>query len=421
MTSLSTKKNSKSPEWVLGTARLSNVPKTKSPEFKNQAKSVPVLSRSKGIFLPRSLPTALEGPTPRFKQPSIDFIFWSNYKPGMDIHDYVSKQIEKMNLTITTDLPTKGLICKLKKSEMKLFNYQLVQTILGSPYSPLKRLLIVASTGTGKTCTLVGIANHHVKTGVKHGVVFVAATHALFTNFIKQSIDCPGYMKDLANSMGLNDSSNDKEVEEFKRYMKKFIYPLNYTEFGNMISGKFKKYDNLPSLENKLIIMDEVHYLVDSIDPHTFKPSYERMPDNWRANLKMMYDMLTLRNNPNLKGVQIVGATATPITTSIIEYFSLVNIFAHRPIPNESLKNILKNVYKIEQSGKFGLEEEKRLKTIMMMIEPVIKESVSMYVAKTSDRVLDTSIFPHMIFSTINVPMSKSQADIIYSNKNLDI
>ena len=339
----------------------------------------------------------------------------------MDIHDYVSNQVNKMNLTLTTALPPKGLTCKLKKSEMKLFNYQMVQTILGSPYSPLKRLLIIASTGTGKTCTLVGIANHHVKKNVKRGVIFVAATHALFTNFIKQSMDCPGYMKDLANSMGWNDSSNDKDVEEFKKYMKKFIYPLNYTEFGNMISGKFKKYENLPSLENKLILMDEVHYLVDSIDPNTLKPSYERMPDNWRANLKMMYDMLTLRNNPNLKGVHIVGVTATPITTSIMEYFSLVNIFAHRPISSDSLKNILKNVHKIEQSGKFGVEEEKKLKTLMMMIEPVIKESVSMYIAKTSDKVLDTSIFPHMIFKTVDIPMSESQAKIIYSNKNLGI
>lgn len=384
------------------------------------AQSVPVGSsspyRRRKDFLEqvRSLPAKLQGKTPLFVQPPIDFLFWKDYTtPGMDIHTYVGKQIEKMHLTLSAEMPPKGQACKA--AAIKLFIYQLVQTILGSPYSPLNRLLIVASTGTGKTCTLVGIANHHVKLGLKHSVVFVAATHALFTNFVQQSMNCPGYMKFLAESMGLN-KDNPKDVETFKTHMKKFIYPLNYTEFGNMISGKYKKYEGMPSLENKLILMDEVHYLVDSINPTTFKPDYERVPPAWRPNLQMMFQTLSTRNNPYLKGAKIVGATATPITTSVMEYFSLVNLFANRPISTEALKAILRNVYKLEQGEKFGPAEEKRLKTLMMMIEPVIKESVSMYIAKTSSSVLDTSVFPEMIFKTIKVPMAKSQAEIVYKH-----
>ena len=76
----------------------------------------------------------------------------------------------------------------------------------------------------------------------------------------------------------------------------------------------------------------------------------------------------------------------------------------------------MKNVYKLEQGEKFGPAEEKRLKTLMMMIEPVIKESVSMYIAKTSNSVLDTSVFPKMIFKTIKVPMAESQAEIVYKH-----
>lgn len=384
---------------------------------KGGAQSVPVGSpfKRRKDFLEnvRSLPITLKGDTPQFKQPPIDYLFWQNYTTGMDIHNYVAKQIDKMHLTLSAEMPPKGQVCKA--AAIKLFIYQLVQTILGSPYSPLNRLLIVASTGTGKTCTLVGIANHHVKLGLKHGIVFVAATHALFTNFVQQAMNCPGYMKFLAESMGLS-KDNPKDVETFKTHIKKFIYPLNYTEFGNMISGKFKKYEGMPSLENKLILMDEVHYLVDSISPTTFKPDYERVPPAWRPNLKMMFQTLSTRNNPYLKGAKIVGATATPITTSVMEYFSLVNLFAHRPISNEALKNILKNVYKLEQGEKFGPAEEKRLKTLMMMIEPVIKESVSMYIAKTSSSVLDTSVFPDMIFKTINVPMAESQAEIVYKH-----
>lgn len=386
--------------------------------------SVPI-SKIKNRITVFSLPLKLDGKTPKFEQPPIDFLFWKNYNSNMDIHEYVSKRIGEMKLTLSEQLPPKGSLCKLKNSEIKLFKYQLVQTILGSPYSPLKRMLIIASTGTGKTCTLIGIANHHIKKNIKdnkkYGIIFVAATHALFTNFVKQSMNCPGDMRNIAKSMGLTNSNDQKGVEQFKNYIKKYIYPLNYTEFGNMISGKYKKYEHLPSLEDKLILMDEAHYLVDSINTITYKPDYERVPVNWRSNLKMMYDMLTIKNNPNLKGTQIVGATATPITSSIMEYFSLINIFANRPITNETLKTILKHVNKLEQSNEFGSKEQSKLKILMKMIEPVIKESVSMYVAKTSDSVLDTSIFPEMKFKTIKVPLSDSQKSVIYSNKNLDI
>jgi hypothetical protein len=41
-----------------------------------------------------------------------------------------------------------------------------------------------------------------------------------------------------------------------------------------------------------------------------------------------------------------------------------------------------------------------------------------MYTAKTSKKVLDTSIFPQMEFSQIEVPLTSEQARLIYVPKN---
>jgi hypothetical protein len=400
--------------------KKSNTFKNKSLVKKSGASSVPYIKQERVIDKKMtSLPTKLKGSAVSFKKPPIDEIFWSKYKDGMDIHNYVEKRIVELKLVMDDKISPKGELCKLSKKQLKLFKYQTVQTILGSPFSPLRRLLIIASTGTGKTCTMVGIVNHHIRYNIKHhkkqGIIFIGATHELFTNFIKQSMECPGDMKEIAESHNWVDSNDVNHVSSFAKYIKQYVYPLNYTEFGNLISGKYKKYEKITSLRDKLIIMDEVHYIVDSIDKTSLKPSYERMSPNWRDNLREMYNLLSIPNNPTISGSTIVGATATPITQSILEYFSLVNIFANTPLTSEKLNSLLKQIYQIEQSGEFGETQYNQIQSCMKVFEPIIKETVAMYIAKKSNKVLDTSIFPQMIFETIHIPLTKSQSEAIYS------
>lgn len=380
------------------------------------SKSVPTLKQRKPKVVPSSLPIKLTKSV-TFDKPSFDQVFWDEYKADMDIHKYVDKKIKQFNLYISKDFPSKGSLCKLDKSQLKLFKYQTVQTILGSPYSPIKRLLIIASTGTGKTCTMVGIVNHHIRKNIqekkKYGIVFVGATHELFTNFVKQGMECPGDLKEIAKEHGWTNVKDEQHVTSYMKFIKQYIYPLNYTELGNLISGKYKKYENISNLSNKLIVMDEVHYLVDSVDEKTFKPKYERMPENWRMNLRCLFNLLNNRNSTMLKGSTIVGATATPITSSILEYFLLVNAFANKPLPTSELNYVLKSAKQIESSLIFGSLEQQTLNTIMKKMEPLIKESVAMYIAKKPTVVLDTSIFPEMEFKTIPVVLSESQLKAI--------
>lgn len=392
----------------------------KSPKFKGMAKSVPNLNESvKSKFQPTSLPNKLDSTKKvTFEKQSLDQVFWDEYKTGMDIHKYVEKKIRQFNLILSGDFPSKGSLCKLDKSQLKLFKYQTVQTILGSPYSPLKRLLIIASTGTGKTCTMVGIVNHHIRKNIKekkkYSVIFVGATHELFTNFIKQGMECPGDMKEIAKEHGWTDVTNEDHVSSYMKFIRQYIYPLNYTELGNLISGKYKKYEKIDNLRDKLIIMDEVHYLVDSIDDKTLKPKYERMPENWRPNLKYLFELLNNRSSNMLKNSTIVGATATPITVSIMEYFLLINTFANNPLP--TINNILKSAHSIEDSLIFGHLQQQTLNGIMKQMEPIIRDSVAMYIAKKPTAVLDTSIFPQMEFKTIPIVLSESQKKAIEKN-----
>ena len=361
-----------------------------------------------------SLPLQLKGKTPKFRKMSFDEIFWKDYKSGMNIHNYVEKQIKKYKLEMGPVPTEKGQICKLDKNKLKLFPYQVVDTVLGSPYSPLTRLLIIASTGTGKSCILVGIANYHVIHQHKHGIIFVGATDALYTNFIKQSMECPGEMKKIANEQGWTDSNNTDHVQQFSTLMKKYIYPIDYTKFANMISGKYKKYQGLESLKGKVILLDEAHYLVDSMSEETYTPTFQRMPKSWQMNLRQMYTLLSEPNNPMLDGATLVGATATPITQSMMEYFALVNLFAHKPMQKDELHSILKTVDQVEQ----GSEPDSKLDECLKKVQPIVKDSVAMYTAKTSKKVLDTSIFPRMEFSQIDVPLTAEQARLIYVPKN---
>jgi Type III restriction enzyme, res subunit len=370
----------------------------------------------KSVSKMQSLPTKLVGQTPKFKPMTYDQVFWKDYKKGADIHSYVEKRIHELKLTMSPIPKEKGVLCKMDKSNLKLFPYQIVSTVLGSPYSPLSKLLIIASTGTGKSCILVGIANYHVIQEKKHGIIFVGATEALYTNFIKQSLECPGHMKQLAAKHGWIDSKNTEHVHEFTKFMKKYIYPVDYTQFANMLSGKYKKYQGveLSTLKGKVVLFDEVHYLVDSISQTTFKPTYERMPNNWQTNLRQMYNLLSTPDNPYLEGSIIVGATATPITQSIMEYFALVNMFAIKPFSKDELKSILQNVNKIEQ----GLLPDSTLNKCIDKFKPIIRDSVTVYNAKTSKKVLDTSLFPQMQFENINVPLTSEQQRLIYTPKN---
>ena len=407
-----------SPKLYKKSPKNIQVQKSVSPRVKSPKPGVyySLQSSPKPQVKGTSLPAKLSGVPPDYKVMPFDQIFWINYNSGMDIHSYVVKRIKQLKLEMEPIPSEKGQLCKIDKKNLKLFPYQIVSTVLGSPYSPLSRLLVIASTGTGKSCILTGIANYYIIHQRKHGIVFVGASDALYTNFIKQSMECPGKMKEIADEHEWTDSENPDHVQSFMTHMKKYIFPVDYTKFANMISGKYKKYKNknLDDLNGKVILFDEAHYLVDSINDDTFTPTYQRMPASWQMNLRNMYNILSQPNNPYLKDATIIGATATPITQSIMEYFSLVNLFAHRPVEKNTLNSILKNVNKIEQ----GILDESKLNDCISIFKNIIKESVTMYIAKTSKKVLDTSIFPKMEFQNINVPLTSEQARLIYTNKN---
>ncbi len=383
-----------------------------SPSYKHQSAPIrsPIRERVTGRPY-ASLLTDFSGMgTPQFEAKSFDKLFWEDFKKGQNIRKYIQKQIKRFNLELAPIHTTRrGEICKIRERPMRLFKYQTLNSVLGSPYSPIDRLLIVASTGTGKSCILVGIANYHLLENRKHHIVFVGATLSLYTNFIRQSMSCPGKMYKISQEHGWTDPTDNSHVQAFARHMKQFIVPLNYTQFGNMLSGKYKKYEDVDSLENKVVLMDEAHYLVDSINIATCEPMYTRVAPSWRSNLKSMYKAMVLPDNPYLKNVRLIGATATPLTSSLTEFLALANIFTDHPLPQATLCEAIRNVGEIEE----GRGDDKALLRVLSTFNPIFSQSLTMYLSKTLTRVLDTNIFPEMSFQTIPVPMAESQERII--------
>jgi Type III restriction enzyme, res subunit len=383
-----------------------------SPSYKHQ--SAPVRSPQRDRVTGRpyaSLLTDFSGMgTPQFEAKSFDKLFWEDFRPGQNIRKYIQKQIKRFNLELAPIHTTRrGEICKVRERPMRLFKYQTLNSVLGSPYSPINRLLIVASTGTGKSCILVGIANYHLLENRKHHIVFVGATLSLYTNFIRQSMSCPGKMYKISQEHGWTDPTDNSHVQAFARHMKQFIVPLNYTQFGNMLSKKYKKYEGVDTLENKIVLMDEAHYLVDSVNTATCEPMYTRVVPSWRSNLKTMYKAMVLPNNPYLKNVRLIGATATPLTSSLTEFLALANIFTDHPLPQTTLCEAVRKIGEIEE----GRGDDKSLTQILSTFNPIFSQSVTMYLSKTLTRVLDTNIFPEMVFEVVPVAMAESQERII--------
>jgi hypothetical protein len=345
-----------------------------------------------------------------------DAFFWADYTgqsrtASVETFRYVRRRIDELQMRMQIESGTRGQLCFSRKP-ITLFPFQLLHQVLPSPYSPLQRTLVVASTGAGKTCILVGVTNYWLrfleskKENVKKRIVFVSPNAALWPNFVKDSMRCPGYIQQLAVTSGTADASNLVHIEAMRAVLEQYVMPLTYTEFANLLSGKYQKYP--ATLEGCIIVMDEAHFLVDTVDTSRFVPTYERVPANWRANLEEVY-MHLRHGSKKLLGCTLVGATATPIQNSSVQFLMLARLFANIDVPEEQFQAALKKLARTEEKSEITSEDLGTIRRVIVSFASLITTSVAMYLNKTSDKVLDTSIFPDMVFQDRFVNSTESQ------------
>lgn len=230
-------------------------------------------------------------------------------------------------------------------NEFRLQNQQRFLRRVLSPESPIKNLLMVHGTGTGKTCTAIQIAEEYiVRPEFQSKRVLVLANPSVSENFKSEifnvnrldadpsglilSKQCTGrrYLDIIQRSqqqpIRLTDLNSRKMVRDMAtKIFEEFYEFQGYRTFANYIdTNKQNKTDNdynkwiHDKFDDRLIIVDEAHNLrVDD-------PSEEG-----KVNKKSAETIEYITKNA--KNVTLVLLTATPMFDSFEEIIYYFNLF----------------------------------------------------------------------------------------------
>ena len=196
------------------------------------------------------------------------------------------------------------------------------------PESPYKGLLLWHSVGTGKTCTGVATASSSFERQ-GYNILWVTRT-TLKSDVWKNIFDqiCHTIIKEEVK-LGL--TLPDKLTDRKKLLSDRWLEPMSYKQFSNLLLGKNKIYEILKQrngsediLKKTLIIIDEGHKLYGGD-----LKAIERPDTNIMEKL-----IMNSYKKSGANSCKLLIMTATPFTDSPLELFSLTNLF----ITNESEK-----------------------------------------------------------------------------------
>lgn len=173
---------------------------------------------------------------------------------------------------------------EIRSKEFKPFLYQLFLRDFMDESSPYRGILLYHGLGSGKTCSAVTIAEN-LKT---------------FRNVV---VLLPASLKDNFISSGLKFCGKNKNDQTINRY---------YTFISSNASNTLQQLNKIGSLDNHLIIVDEMHGLVSRIVGGLNGDNKQGI-----AIYKKIMDA---------KNVKIIGLTGTPIVNNIYELAIMANI-----------------------------------------------------------------------------------------------
>jgi hypothetical protein len=238
---------------------------------------------------------------------------------------------KKQKTSMITDIIKEEPIFSLKSHQLFLKNFM-------SRYTPYKTLLLYHGLGTGKTCSALGIAFEKIKymisTNEKRKIIIVSSPN-IKENFKKQIYDeqkanknnnysyngCLGddLMK-IINPFN-NISSNVKLKEKIREFIDDWFIFIGYVGLSNQIKRAIQKGKLVEELDNRLIIIDEIH--------------------NIRSDNETEKDKVVLNNIQkmveNTSNLKLLLLSATPMFHSyseIIWLINLMNMNDNRPIVN---------------------------------------------------------------------------------------
>ena len=275
-----------------------------------------------------------------------------------------------------------------------------------TPESPYKGILAWHSVGTGKTCTGIATASNSFE---KEGYTILWVTRTtlksdIWKNMFDQICNTT-IQKEIEKGLILPKNINDRK----KLLSERWLEPMSYKQFSNLLSGKNKIYNILKERNGKddilrktLIIIDEAHKLYGGDLKSSERPDTNVME-------KLIMNSYNKSKNDSCK---LLIMTATPFTNSPLELFNLINLFQVNESEKittdkeEFIKQYMNNNYILSDNGIRNLANK-----------------LSGYISYLN-REKDATQFAQPIM--INVPVLLSHIkgdeirDIVYLNKKIE-
>jgi hypothetical protein len=189
-----------------------------------------------------------------------------------------------------------------------------------TPASPYKGMLLWHSVGTGKTCTAIATATASFE---REGYTILWVTRTtLKTDIWKNMFDqiCHTIIADRVRK-GLELPDDDSARKRL--LSKKWIQPMSYKQFSNLLAGENQIYDDLKKrngaedvVRKTLIIIDEAHKLYGGDLKAAERPDMDVME-------KFLANSYAKSGNDSAR---LLIMTATPFTNSPMELFKLINM-----------------------------------------------------------------------------------------------
>ncbi len=253
--------------------------------------------------------------------------------------------------------------------------------------SPYKGILFWHSVGTGKTCSAIATASNSFEAD---GYTILWVTRHTLKPDIWKNIFTQVCSKTIKEKlMKGEDIPLNPESNQLKYLDDKWVIPISYKQFSNLISGKNVFYDELVKRNGKndplhktLIIIDEAHKIFAEDVPSTEKPNINILK-------KAIYHSYKFSGTDSCK---LILMTATPYTNDPMQLFKLLNLLKEDNYFDESFEKF-KNKY-LDDNYKFRKDKNRDF-----------LDDISGYISYLN-REKDARQFAYPVIYTERIPMS---------------
>jgi hypothetical protein len=224
-----------------------------------------------------------------------------------------------------------------------------------TPQLDRKGLMLIHSTGSGKTCTAIATATSSFE---EQGYTILWVTRTTLKSDIWKNMFDQVCSESIRTMIRLGAAVPADQKGRMKLLSKAWsIRPMSYKQFSNMVSGKNSIYKDLVKrngaadpLRKTLVIIDEAHKLYGDggLSPLE-KPDMTAFYDSVMRSYEVS----------GTDSVRLLIMTATPITTSPMEFVKLLNLCRERQDRIEDAFETFAQLY-LDDTGMFSAQGRDR-------------------------------------------------------------